>query len=145
GGISSVVYHLSNNELSRKRYRRSISQFPIEVRKLAAMCSGYPAELEALAKMTILFNQTTYYLQEANSKLEAGDRLGSTVPWTKMHRSLNELFIISDQIIQQQEVVQQERRLAQVQMRDQIKWLIIAGVAFNILLASGLAIYFNQG
>lgn len=145
GGTASVIGHLSGSNEARKRYRRSLGAFPVEMRRLFAMVQDNPAERQALQRMQVLFNETMFALQEAGDRLAEGDRMGSMKPWSKMQKSLNELFIVSEDIIQKQEAIQQERRLAQANTREQLKWLIIIGVIFNIVLAVCLAAYFNEG
>ncbi|HEY9785426.1 MAG TPA: ATP-binding protein [Candidatus Obscuribacterales bacterium] len=145
GGTASVIYHLSGNPQVQARYRRSLQQFPKEMRKLGLMVRDHPNELEALLKMEVLFNETLQHLQEANERLSAGDRTGSMKPWAKMHKTLNELFVVSEEMVQKQQAIQAERRQAQVETREQLKWLIIFGVFVNILIAVCLAAYFNQG
>lgn len=144
-GINSVVYNLSGSRDARKRYRQAVERFPKEIERLVLVVKGHPEEENSLLRMTSLYNLANQKLFEAHARLEAGDRLGAMKPYGTMHKAMTAIFEESDKMVERQQQIQAERKQAEALMREQVKWLIIAGVAFNILLAVGLVNYFNRG
>lgn len=89
----------------------------------------------------------TIYDGFAQSKhfLDRDDKIGAALAWARVRPDMERLFRYCGKLTDEQERVQGERQ-AQVEKYDQYVQIALGGsVLFSILIAFGLAFYFNRG
>ncbi len=144
-GISSILTYLTESESQHSRYRHLIDVFNSEAKQLKYLVRNNDHEREIFAKLENLNQVAIVDLNSTHEPMVTGDKIELMKKWVNVQRTLNRIFKLVDQLVEEQQAVQLAKKEAQVQYRNGVKALIFAAVVFNILLALLLVAYYNRG
>jgi len=142
---SCVLYHVSESESFKKRFEGSRYKIRNEIDALEALVRDHPEEKAAVDKINDLLTISVENLQRAQGQLELGNKIEAARMWMRADKDIGQLLKAIDQIVIYQEQVLRERKAAQDTYRRGVEILLPVGLFFNLLLAVGLAFYFNRG
>ncbi|MBU6452822.1 MAG: PAS domain S-box protein [Cyanobacteria bacterium REEB67] len=143
-GTSSVLSYMANSSSYYQRYRQLSERFNEEAGKLAALVKDNEYEHRTFSRMSALNANVLVELKSADDLVRHGYKDEAMKLWFKMHKDMNALFVLADQLVEEQQAVQKERMQAQAKYRDEIKILITIMALLNIALATLLALYVNR-
>jgi len=144
-GTSSVLSYMTSSASYYKRYRTLSETFNAEANKLGVLVHRNMHERETYSRMAALNLTVMEELKTADECFRRGDRDGSMKLWLKMQKDMSSLFILADQLVEEQQAVQVAKTAAQARYRDDVKALILVMALLNIVLATALALYVNRG
>jgi PAS domain S-box-containing protein len=144
-GSSLVFSYLAKSEVFHKRFLEGQKQTDAEEAELFDLVKNDAYEQQAAAKLMKLNKVVRDNLSKAAYSMRAGDLQEAKEQWTKVQRAMEELRANYDEVVKRHDEIQKERKRAQFQYRRELELVLYAGVAFNILLAVCLAVYFNRG
>lgn len=82
----------------------------------------------------------------ASQKLKAeGDKFGAMQMMARSQKSMQELFLACENIVEEQQEEQMKRKALLAGKREQVQALLLIGLGANTLIAFGLAVYFHRG
>lgn len=144
-GISSILTYLTESENYHKRYRNLVEVFNKEARQLKVLVNDNAHERAIFEQIENLNKTVIQELNGTHEPMVSGDKVQLLQRWVSLQRHLNQIFKLADQLVEEQQAVQLERKQAQIQYRNGVKLLIFVAVIFNILLALALVAYYNRG
>ncbi|MBS2006209.1 MAG: PAS domain S-box protein [Cyanobacteria bacterium SZAS TMP-1] len=142
---SCILYHVSDSDAFRQRFTGSGSKISNELKTLKALVAPFPEEKLAIERMTELFIGCGEDLQRAQGQLELGDKMQAARMWMKADGVISRLLKSIDDIVAYQEKNLRDTRSAQEQLVKSVEVILLLGVIGNVVLASGLVVYFNRG
>jgi PAS domain S-box-containing protein len=145
GGTASVLSRLSNREDFEKDYRNlsdKVNQRSLAMRELVKDNEHERSIYDRLAKVTTDLQAD---IAAAHDALLQNDQVQAMRGWMTVNKRMKEMFLCADQLVEEQQEIQLEKKRAAAQGRERLKIVIACGVLFNVLLAISLAIYFNRG
>ncbi len=142
---SCVLYHVSESDSFKKRFEGSRYKIRSEIDALNVLVRDHPEEKAAVDKINDLLTQSVENLQRAQGQLELGNKIEAARMWMQADKDIGQLLKAIDEIVIYQEQVLRERKAAQAGYRRAVEILLPLGVFFNLVLAVGLAFYFNRG
>jgi PAS domain S-box-containing protein len=144
-GTASVLSYMTNSSAYYNRYRRLSENFQAEANKLGALVHRNDHERETYSRMAALNLGVMEELKTADAYLQRGDKERSLKLWFKMQKDMADLFVLADQLVEEQQALQKSKTVAQAHYRDDVKALILVAALLNIILATMLALYVNRG
>ncbi len=144
-GISSILTYLTESESQHSRYRHLVDVFNSEARQLKYLVRNNDHEREIFTKLEALNKIAIVELNSTHEPMVTGDKVELMKKWVNVQRTLNRIFKLVDQLVEEQQAVQLSKKEAQIQYRNGVKGLIFAAVVFNVLLALLLVAYYNRG
>lgn len=142
---SCVLYHVSDSPLFQKRFESSRVKVQTEISALHELVRDHPEEKAAVDKVTNLLTMSVENLQRAQGQLELGNKMGAARMWMRADKDIGQLLTAIDDIVIYQQQVLAAGKAAQEGYRRGVEVLLPAALVFNVLLAIGLAFYFNRG
>ena len=142
---SCVLYHVSDSPSFKKRFETSRYKIRAQIDGLEALVRNHPEEKAAVDKITDLLTVSVENLQRAQGQLELGNKIGAARMWMRADKDIGHLLGAIDEITVYQEKVLAERKAAQAGYRRAVEIILPAGLLLNVLIAIGLAFYFNRG
>lgn len=142
---SCVLYHVSDSPSFKKRFETSRYKIRAQIDGLEALVRNHPEEKAAVDKITELLTVSVENLQRAQGQLELGNKIGAARMWMRADKDIGHLLGAIDEITVYQEKVLAERKAAQAGYRRAVEIILPAGLLLNVLIAIGLAFYFNRG
>jgi PAS domain S-box-containing protein len=142
---SCVLYHVSDSPLFQKRFEGARVKIQTEITALNELVRDHPEEKMAVDKVTDLLTISVENLQRAQGQLELGNKMGAARMWMRADKDIGQLLNAIDDIVIYQQQVLAARKAAQEGYRRGVEVLLPAALLFNVLLAIGLAVYFNRG
>lgn len=142
---SLIVSHFTSKENFRRRADNAKKRSYLEKDVITKLVADVPHEKEAWDKIYRAFEVGDNYFDKAKTMVDIGNKMAAGMEMIKVNRLMDEVFQAIDHLVEEQEAEQLERKRAQAAYREQIQYLLYAAVAFNILLAISLALYFNRG
>lgn len=142
---SCVLYHVSDSPSFKKRFETSRVKIQTEIAALDAIVRDHPEEKAAIDRITELLTLAVENLQRAQGQLELGSKIGAARMWMRADKDINQLLSAIDEIVVYQTKVLAEGKVAQAGYRRAVEIILPVGLLFNVLLAVGLAFYFNRG
>lgn len=145
GGTASVLSRLSNREDFEKEYRSlsdKVNQRSLVMRDLVKDNEHERAIYKRLERVTTDLQAD---IASAHDALLQNDQVQAMRGWMTVNKRMKEMFSCADQLVEEQQEIQLEKKRAAAQGRERLKIVIAGGVLFNILLAISLAVYFNRG
>ncbi len=145
GGTASVLSRLSNREDFEKDYRTlsdKVNKRSLEMRQLV---KDNEHERETFKKLEKITTELQLDIAAAHDALLQNDQVQAMRGWMIVNKKMKEMFVSADQLVEEQQSIQLEKKRAAVQGRERLKYVIAGGVLFNIMLAISLAVYFNRG
>jgi PAS domain S-box-containing protein len=144
-GISSILTYLTESESHHKRYRHLVDVFNSEARQLKMLVSNNEHESAIFDRLAVLNQVCIKELNTTHDSMVSGDKVALLKKWVSLQKTLNQIFQLADQLVEEQQAVQLAKKEAQIQYRNGVKLLIFVAVIFNILLALALVAYYNRG
>lgn len=141
---SLIVAHFTSRETFRRRADLAKKRFYREKEIITNLVADNPHEKESWDKVYKLMNEGDRYFDHAKTMVDIGNKLAAGMEMVKVNRLMADVFQAIDHLVEEQEAETLERKNKQAAVRKQIEVLIYAAVAFNILLALGLALAFNK-
>ncbi len=144
-GMALYMWGTTGADPFLTRYKELADEIPIRIQSLKVALRDSPNQKEALARLEKVGNR-------ASQLLGTGSRLilnSSTLKLGSEHEAM--LSIIADlnkdvrNFVKEQEKAEQIDPLLETRSREMVQGVIATGVVIDILLAIGLAIYFNRG
>jgi PAS domain S-box-containing protein len=145
GGTASVISRLTNRDDFDKQYRLLSDKINAKSLKFGELVKNNPHEYEAFKRMRALTLELQQDIGNAHVALSQNNQLQAMRVWLTVNKKMNAMFMASDELVEEQQVIQQEKARAAQKSREQLKYVIAGGVALNILIAISLAVYFNRG
>ncbi len=142
---SCVLYHVSDSPSFKKRFETSRYKIKAQIEALDALVATHPEEKAAVDKVTDLLTMSVENLQRAQGQLELGNKIGAARMWMRADKDIGQLLDAIDEIVVYQDKILAERKAAQAGYRHAVELILPVGLFFNVLLAVGLAFYFNRG
>jgi PAS domain S-box-containing protein len=143
-GTSSVLSYMANSSSYYERYRRLSERFNEEAGKLALLVKDNEYEHRTFSRMSALNANVLVELKSADELVRHGYKDEAMKLWFKMHKDMNALFVLADQLVEEQQAVQKQKMQAQAKYRDEVKMLITIMAFLNIAIAALLALYVNR-
>ena len=144
-GSSLVFTYLTKSEVFRQRFQDGRGKSQKEEDLLQNLVRNDPSEREAVVRMSRMNAACNEHLQSALKMMRENDLIGARREWTHVQDEMEALVQASEDMVKVHESIESERSTAQAKYRQSVELLLYAGVAFNILLAIFLALYFNKG
>lgn len=126
-------------------YRQAVAPIPGELTNLRLLLKGDSAALKNVEKLSAETNAAMTVLDEVFSQVESGDRLGGMRHLRDLRAAIVELSHELEGLRQESGNIAQASPAIQARERQQIKFILYAGMVLNIMLAISLAVYFNSG
>ncbi len=145
GGTASVISRLTSRDDFDQQYRVLSDKINEKSLKFGELVQSNPHEYEAFRRMRILTMELQKDLASAHVALSQNNQLQAMRVWLTVNKKMNAMFLAADQLVEEQQVIQQEKMRAAQKSREQLKYVIAGGVVLNILIAISLAVYFNRG
>jgi PAS domain S-box-containing protein len=144
-GTASVLSYMTGSPVYYKRYRDLSDNFNAEASKLGALVHRNEHERETYSRMAALNLSVMTELKASDEFLSRGDKESSMKLWLKMQKDMANLFVLADQLVEEQQALQKAKTTAQARYRDDVKVLMVVFALINIVLATLLALYVNRG
>jgi PAS domain S-box-containing protein len=144
-GISSILSYLTESESHRMRYRHLVDVFNSEARQLKLLVRDNEHESAIFNRLAVLNDVCIKQLSATHEPMVNGDKVALLKKWVSLQKNLNQIFLLADQLVEEQQAVQLEKKEAQIHYRSSVKLLIFVAVVFNVLLAFILVAYYNRG
>ncbi|MBY0357682.1 MAG: CHASE3 domain-containing protein [Candidatus Obscuribacterales bacterium] len=144
-GANIATYAITEDSILKERYAEAKRQLPQELNVLNDLLKDNPQQLKRLKHFKALSNHLIVGLEQA-WELSKEHKKGEAIDYLKSLRiSLKDLTIAAGPLIEVEQKIQAAAPATQARRRYHVQQLLIAGVAFNIILALFLAFYFNRG
>lgn len=145
-GLSLTFYGTSGYEPALERYREISEQIPDRFAFLKEALRESPNQKEALERLETVSNRATKLLAQASEALTDAKKMHRLAgEQERIQTMLAELNAELRAFVKQQEQAEQIDPQEEARARQRIMVCLAFGVIFNILMAVGLAIYFNRG
>ena len=145
GGTASILSRLSNREDFEKDYRTLSDKVNERSLRMRELVKDNEHERETYKKLETITVELQNDIAVAHDALLKNDQVQAMRGWMTVNKKMKEMFVAADQLVEEQQEIQLEKKRASVQGRERLKYVIAGGVLFNILLAISLAVYFNKG
>ncbi|MBS2002956.1 MAG: ATP-binding protein [Candidatus Obscuribacterales bacterium] len=141
-----VVRHLSQNNPNIKSSfdeltRGMVHQYEV----LENICKDNEHERLQMQDLTKLRAKVEDHFLRAKILMERDQQVQALREWMQLQKYIGEIHKALVKLVDEQEVIQEERRAVLSQYRAQINATLAVGFLINIILAVGLASYFNRG
>lgn len=143
-GTGAIRYGLVGQQ-SHLKYKNPADVLPYEYRQLEALTKSKPVEYNAILQIEDILNKSVDEIRQVKALCDDGD-------WLKAKEILNQVKpILSDVDTRIERIMSQYERVAEASPQDQektkalVRYLLVAGVIFNIVIAFMLAAIFNRG
>ncbi len=142
---SCILRHVSDDVAFKNRFEVSLRKMHSELEALTYLTRDDPVEAQRMSEISKLLLSCTGSIQQAQASLDAGDRLSAGKQWMHADRNVGRFLAMVDLAVAQQQKLLEERQDAQKRYGHVVQLVLIVGIAFNVVLALGLAAYFNRG
>ena len=105
----------------------------------------HPEEKAAVERITSLLTRAVENRQRAQGQLELGSKIGAARMWMHADKDISQLLGAIDEIEVYQTRVLAEGKVVQAGYRRDEEIILPGGLLFDVMLAVGLALYFNRG
>lgn len=141
-----VVRHLSENNPNLKSgYEDLTHKMVRQYEILEDLCKNNERERKQMEDLTKLRSKVEEHFARAKTLMEHDQRVMALKEWLLLQKYIGEVHQSVVKLVEEQEEIQEERRHVLSQYRTQINVILVVGFLINILLAVGLASYFNRG
>jgi signal transduction histidine kinase len=141
-----VVRHLSeNNPNFKTRFDDQSHSILEQYAILKDICKDNEHERLQMEDFARLRAKLDEHFLKARYLMEHDQKVLALREWIMLQKYIDEIHNTVVRLVDEQEVIQQQRRAMLSQYRAQINNILVVGFLFNIILAVGLAIYFNRG
>lgn len=140
-----VMRHLTHRrDVFQPRIKKVTASIMHEYEELRVICASDPYDRMKLQELRDVIKQLDAHVETAQRNVdeEGGPAIQE---WATLKKDIDQMHLVIEQFIQEQHKVQLQKRMVLANYRDQLKCLIIFGFVVNIVLAVGLALYFNRG
>lgn len=143
-GASVANYAMTEDSTLQERYEQAKQQLPQELETIEELLKDNPEQLARLKHFKALANHLIVSLEQAWT-LSKEHKRGEAIDYLKSLRaSLKDLSNAANPVIEVEQNLLAASPNSQAKMRQHVQQFLIAGVAFNIILAIVLAVYFNR-
>jgi PAS domain S-box-containing protein len=145
---SSITYGFTRNKHFGDRYARALKEIPLEFETLNGLIQDNPSQSRALSHIRELGNSVLALLAKAKNAVDGGEA-PTPLEMVQLRKDLETLY--NQMSASLTEFIEQERILnpvnPQAERRSEllIEISLATGLCVNILMAVGLALYFNRG
>jgi signal transduction histidine kinase len=141
-----VVRHLSENNPNFKVgfqefSRRILVEYDI-LKEITRDNDRERAQMEDFEKLRTKLDE---HFLRANYLMDHDEKVAALKEWLLLQKYIGEIHNTVARLVEEQETIQQQRRVVLSQYRSQINAILVTGFLVNIFLAVGLASYFNRG
>ncbi|HEY9785854.1 MAG TPA: PAS domain S-box protein [Candidatus Obscuribacterales bacterium] len=142
-GISA--YGLIGSTGMARRYQHASDQIPPLFAELKALVADNPKEYEQVGDLEQYLQGTIQDFRQVKQMIDAGEQASARTYLNGMRSKVPLLVSKMDTLLSEESKIEESSPKIQAEARQTVKNLLIGGVIFNILLAVGLAVYFNRG
>ncbi len=141
-----VVKHLSeNNPQFKTGFEDITAKIQEQYRILKDICKDNDRERAQMEDFGKLRTTLDMHFNKARYYMESDQKVLALKEWVLLQKCIGEVHNTVVKLVDEQEVIQQQRKAVLSQYRAQINTILIVGVLLNIFIAVGLAISFNRG
>ncbi|MBS1992341.1 MAG: PAS domain S-box protein [Cyanobacteria bacterium SZAS LIN-2] len=144
-GTASVLSYMTSSSSYYKRYRQLSADFNAEASKLGALVHNNTHERETYSRMAALNLTVMNELKTADEDFRRGDKQSSMTRWLKLQNDMNSLFMLADQLVEEQQALQKAKTIAQARARENVKVLMLVFALLTIAVAAVIVLYVNRG
>lgn len=142
---SIALYIAMRQEEFLEKYGDAVRPVPTELAKLRKLLKGESGALQAMDRLERVVHETMSVLNDGIELVKSGDLHGGLKRIREAKRSIRALDDYMDEVRGHSKKAAAESSQKQGQARSTMKWILIAGLIFNVMLAVYLADYFNRG
>jgi signal transduction histidine kinase len=126
-------------------FHKTVAVVPDEITNLRRLLKDDPQALKTVDKLEVESNGAIRILDEVFSRLESGDKVVGVTKLRELKPAIGDLSKDLEVLREQSGRVAETSLRSQQKSREIMRQLLYAGLGFNIVIAIGLAIYFNRG
>lgn len=143
---SLVLKYLSNNKkIFSDRFHSASGKIDQEFQILTVICKNNEHETKKLLEFDSIRNLIDRHFEQARILMEQDERQMAMKEWVILQKYIDQVHVTLEEFVEEQQNVQIQRKANLANYREWVKSLIAFGFAFNIVLAVGLAWFFNKG
>lgn len=142
---SAVLRHVSDDAAFKERFDESLEKIHSELEIVTKLTADDPVESARMRELSALLNNCSIAFQKAQAAIDSGDRLTAGKLWIRADHDIGKLLSLVDLTVAQQEKLLRERQDVENYYKNLVQIVLVVGIVFNIILALGLAAYFNAG
>jgi PAS domain S-box-containing protein len=141
---ATIAHHISDDPEQQAQTTKFTQQALAEMSELSTLSQNNPNEHAAITRISAIVDGTQEDMKQAQYLFNAGDRMGAAKIMLRLQNALAKVLALTDQIVDEQQQIQIERKNSQARLRDFVQIAIAIGVLLDILLAVLLAYNFNK-
>ncbi|CAN5434968.1 hypothetical protein BH10CYA1_BH10CYA1_37280 [soil metagenome] len=140
-----VVRHLSENNSSFKSNFEDLSgKIMAQYDILRELCKDNPRERAQMEEFAKVRSSLDDHFNKARYLMEHDQKVLALREWVLLQKYVGQIHDTVVRLVDEQEVIQQQRKAVLSQYRAQINTILVIGFLLNILIAVGLAVLFNR-
>jgi PAS domain S-box-containing protein len=141
---ATISHHISDSPEQQAQTAKFTQQALSEMSELSDLSRNNPNEHAVVTRISAIVDSTQVDMRQAQSLFNAGDRMGAAKIMLRLQNALSQVLALTDQIVDEQQQIQIERKDAQARLRDTVQIAIAIGILLDVLLAVLLAYSFNK-
>lgn len=138
-------YGLIGSTGMMKRFQHASDAIPTVFEELKRLSSDKPEELEQVIELEKFLNNTMVEFRQIKKLIDEGEQAAARSYMNGLRSRVPILAAKFDMIAAEERKIEDISPQIQAEARKKMKMLLSVAVIFNVLLAIGLAIYFNRG
>lgn len=142
---AAAGYSVSRAAFFLQIFNDAVHSLPDEFKALKRLASDNRQQLKAVVDLDDLMNEIVTRLGAALKSLEAGEEMEGLAALEEGKNLQEDFRIKVAEMLANEEKVLRASSRARIDARQGVQNVLTAGVVFNIILAFGLAFYFNKG
>jgi PAS domain S-box-containing protein len=144
-GTAVIIHNTTDSKAYGNRAHLLAGQIDQERAVLTTLVDQSQQEMQTMSRIDALIDSCNHKVAESTELVRQGAKTEAAAIWLQLSPILNELCNEVDAAVAEQQSIQVEKKQSLAQMRTRVEIAIYAGIAFNIILAIWLTIYFNRG
>jgi PAS domain S-box-containing protein len=141
---ATISHHISDDPAQQAQTARFTQQALSEMSELSELSRNNPSEHAVIIRVSAIVDGTQQDMKQAQYLFNTGDRMGAARIMLRLQNALSQVLALTDQIVDEQQQIQIERKNSQARLREFVEIAIVIGILLDILLAVFLAYSFNK-